>query len=177
MGDDEVSALDDYPLYKEASDRGLPVRHKNGMPRFNRERMYQDDMARKERRPGDLFAVFKDDFGATHIEFARMEDYREGVIDDVIKKNRFKDDMLSDPDNIVYLIGVVMISNSHGFSFDNFVHLLRHDLSMVYDSLQLALWVEVNREFFMPPSAEAVRRSATDRKALEAENAALDEAA
>ncbi len=167
----------EFPLYDEARERGLSPFESNGMPKFNRRRMTQEEYVRMPKREGDLFAVFKDEFGAIGIEQARDDDYRQIVLDEIIAPNPYGDDMADDEANIEFLIGIVMISNAYGYLFDNFVHLLRHDGSQVYDSLALGLWVSVNQAFFRPPIDRIISESAHDIDELQAQREAMEEAA
>lgn len=166
----------DFPLYDEARERGLSVFESNGMPKFNRRRMTQEEFVHAHRREGDLFAVFKDEFGAIGIEHARMEDYRKIVLDEIVANNPNGEDMAED-ENVEMLVGIVMISNAYGYVFENFVHLLRHDGSQVYDSLALGLWVSVNQSFFRPPVDRLISESEHDMDALQAQREAMEEMA
>ncbi|MFZ3481812.1 hypothetical protein [Sphingomonas sp. 3-13AW] len=167
----------EFPLYDEAKERGLSVFESNGMPKFNRRRMTQEEYVHMTKQEGDLFAVFKDEFGAIGIEQARIDDYRQIVLDEIIAHNPFGDEMAEDESNIEFLIGIVMISNAYGYQFSNFVHLLRHDGSQVYDSLALGLWVSVNQSFFRPPIDLMISEAEHDMDALQSQREALEDAA
>ncbi len=167
----------EFPLHDEARERGISVFELNGMPKFNRRRMTQEEYVRMHKQDGDLFAVFKDEFGAIGIEQARAVDYRQIVLDEIIATNPYGEEMAEEELNIEFLIGIVMISNAYGYVFENFVQLLRHDGTQVYDSLALGLWVSINQSFFRPPVDRIISETDQDMDDLQSQREAMEEMA
>lgn len=160
-------------LYDDASRNGRKTHEPNGLPCQNRAVMSQDKMMKMRKTPGDLFAVFKDDLGQIHIEWARVEDYHGFVVREIIRRQAESFEFEEKPIDAMYLTGIVMISKAMGFSLDHFEQLLTDDGRSLYDSFGLCLWIEHNQHYFASPAQAEMNNLAVDRAELEAENEAL----
>lgn len=144
----------------------------NGVFKRNRQDMSFADMQLMNRSPGDLFAVFQDDFGATRVQYAQIEDYSITALNQV--RDTMKVSVEESGRAWMFVIGSIMISRVHNYSLHGFVNLLDHKLEQIFDLHDLVEWISTNPEFFVSEVDQAVDDDASDRAALEAELARQD---
>lgn len=123
----------------------------------NRRTMTFDEMRSFNRTPGDLFAEFRDSFeGTVHYEYARLEDYREATI----KHHRLMgidESFTTDEEVMNYLVGFAMISRAFAFRHEDFIQLLDHNLSQIFDMGAAQLWCINNVEYLDPLAQPALQ--------------------
>ena len=144
----------------------------NGVFKENRRDMSFADMQLMPRSLGDLFAVFQDDFGATRVQYAQVQDYAGTALNQI--RDTLKVSVEESGRAWMFVIGSIMISRVHNYSLHGFVNLLDHNLEQIFDLHDLIDWVSNNPEFFVSDVDEAVEDDASDREVLEAELALQD---
>lgn len=148
-------------------------RYPNGMFKYNREHMSYQDIFTRKREEGDLYAVFQDEMGGVGVEYSRREDFESFALDQIRNSARLNNNKL-DVQDFFMLIGSTMISRIHDYDFENFIHLLDHDLKQVFDQRRLIEWVNMNVHLFSSPAEQAVLADADDRLGLEEEMEKLE---
>lgn len=138
------------------------------MFKFNRATLSYQDMFMRRRLDGDLFAVFQNEMGEIRVEYARVEDYENFAFEQIERSARFAKHGLTTED-VFLLIGCTMISRIHELDFENFIHLVDHNLAEVFDMRRLVEWTNVNKAFFGSPADDAVLADAEDQAGLTAE--------
>lgn len=145
-------------------------RFPNQMFKYNRANFSYQEMFERRRTEGDLFAVFQDDMGEIRVEYARVEDYEEFAFGQIERSSASQRRGLSVED-VFLLIGCTMMSRIHEYEFDNFVHLLDHDLKQLFDMRKVIEWTNMNKSFFSSPAEDAVLADAEDQASLHEEYA------
>ena len=145
-------------------------RFPNRMFKYNRANLSYQEMFERRREEGDLFAVFQNDMGEIRVEYARVEDYDEFAFEQIERSSASQRRGLTAED-VYLLIGCTMMSRIHGYEFDNFVHLLDHELKQRFDMRKLIEWTNMNKAFFSSPAEDAVLADAEDQASLHEEYA------
>ena len=147
---------------------GRDERGAAGLFVYNREDM--DFAAMEQRRvdprrgwtEGDLFAVFRDDFGGLRAQYSRFEDFYAVAVTQLVRSRPGFEDVDMDRASMVHLVGLLMISRIHGYHFDNFVQLLDHRGAQLFDFRGLCDWVSHNELLFMSESSAIIEDDADD---------------
>ena len=147
-------------------------RYPNGMWKYNRADLSYQEMFLRPRSEGDFFAVFRSETGEVRVEYARYEDYSDFAFRQV-QKAITRNHRGIVPEDVYLLIGCTMISRIHNYNFDNFVQLLDHNLSQVFDMRKLVEWTNLNQSFFGSPVEDAILADAEDSAGLQEEYARM----
>lgn len=141
-----------------------------GLFEFNRRDMTVEEMEARakagEWKPGDLFAVFRDELGGMHVQYSHYEDFAGVAITQLVRTRRGSENVSVDYETLLHLVGMLMLSRVHGYEFDNFLDLRDHTLKQIYDLRGLCTWIARNETLFMT-EAEAVMEQAFEDQEME----------
>jgi hypothetical protein len=125
---------------------GRDKMHETGLFEQNREDMSVEEMERRRHSwtEGDLFAVFRDELGGTHVQYSPRSDFAHVINHVIINKN-----VNIDVEMIDFLVGILMISRLHAYSFENFVDLRDYKGNQIFDFKDLCEWIGKNEDLFI----------------------------
>lgn len=158
-----------FPNYAAARRADLPTHASNGLPLYNRAELTWDEFVSFKRRKGDLFAMFKNKAGGFVIEYASYEDFSAFAFKTICGEKRRVGSIDITVDVIARLCGIIMISREHGHDFEDFVSLVDHDLSELFDSAGLTTWIGMNQELFMSDAQALVESDPRSDEEIAAE--------
>lgn len=138
---------------------GKAGRPGNQIFKYNRRDLTYNEMIKMPRRDGDLFAVFQNGAGDIGVLYSREEDFLENALNQ-ISYNHTNISKETDPRDVYFIIGSLMISRISNFDFFGFMHLLDFELNEIFDMRNLIEWTVMNNALFASPAEEAVMRDA-----------------
>jgi hypothetical protein len=155
---------------REARAPGRDGVYDTGLFEYNREDMTVEVMQSRMASwtPGDLFAVFRDEYGGTHAQYSRFDDFADVALTQLVRSRRGFENVAVDRQTLLFLVSILMISRMHGYTFDNFVELRDHQGRQLFDFRGLCEWIAMNEELFMT-DAEMVCDMEDDMDSLRAE--------
>lgn len=145
---------------------GRDVTYSSGLFKYNRADMTFDQMNAMRKTEGDLFAVFRDEYGGVHIQYSRFEDFSSVALIHLLKV-REEDRSKADQQTMRHLVGILMLSRIHGYHFEDFIQILDHTGKQVFDMKELCLWIAMNEQIFTSDVEYAIAADADDREAME----------
>jgi len=138
---------------------GKTGREGNRIFKYNRRDMSYMEMMKMPRRDGDLFAVFQNGAGDIGVLYSREDDFLANAMNQ-IRYNQENVSRDTDPLDVYFIIGSLMISRISNYDFFGFMHLLDFELNEIFDMRSLIEWTAMNNVLFASPAHEAVMRDA-----------------